>query len=211
LRAPRDGVIASRSAEAGQTVAAGQTIFTFAGAAGREVAIALPEARIREFALGQPALVTLWSAPSLRLPGILREIAPVADPQTRTFAARVALDGAAAAEVALGQSARVFLRAASSAADGARATLDVPLSAIQRGRDGASAVWVVDPATRRLHLTPVRLGAFGADSASVLDGLEADAWIVAAGGHLLREGQRVAPVDRDNRPVLAPLAAAVQQ
>jgi len=25
--------------------------------------------------------------------------------------------------------------------------------------------------------------------------------VVAAGGHLLREGQKVTPVDRDNRPV----------
>ena len=33
-------------------------------------------------------------------------------------------------------------------------------------------------------------------------------WVVAAGGHLLREGEAVAPVDRDNRPVAA--AGAVQ-
>ena len=54
LRAPRDGVIANRQAEAGQVVAAGQAVFTLAGDAGREVAIALPEARIREFHVGQP-------------------------------------------------------------------------------------------------------------------------------------------------------------
>ncbi|MFL6591641.1 MAG: efflux RND transporter periplasmic adaptor subunit, partial [Luteimonas sp.] len=35
LRAPRDGVIASREAEAGQVVAAGQPIYTLAGDAGR--------------------------------------------------------------------------------------------------------------------------------------------------------------------------------
>jgi multidrug efflux system membrane fusion protein len=39
---------------------------------------------------------------------------------------------------------------------------------------------------------------------SLLGGVDANAWIVAAGGHLLRDGQLVAPVDRDNRPVLAP-------
>jgi multidrug efflux system membrane fusion protein len=47
----------------------------------------------------------------------------------------------------------------------------------------------------------VRLGAFGESTAPVLSGVRADAWIVAAGGHLLREGQLVAPVDRQNRPV----------
>jgi multidrug efflux system membrane fusion protein len=54
-----------------------------------------------------------------------------------------------------------------------------------------------------LHLTPVQVGPFGEDSVPVLSGLPADAWVVAAGGHLLREGQAVLPVDRDNRPVAA--------
>ena len=35
----------------------------------------------------------------------------------------------------------------------------------------------------------------------VLGGLKASDWVVAAGGHLLREGQVVAPVDRNNRPL----------
>ena len=48
LRAPRDGVIASRQAEAGQVVSAGQPIFTLAADSGREVAINLPESHIRE-------------------------------------------------------------------------------------------------------------------------------------------------------------------
>ena len=79
----------------------------------------------------------------------------------------------------------------------------MPLAAVQRGAKGATAVWVVDPATHKLHLAPVRLGVFGEDSVPVLRGVAADAWIVAAGGHLLREGQAVTPVDRDNRPVLS--------
>ena len=76
LRAPRDGVIASRQAEAGQVVAAGQTIFTLAADGGREVAIGLPENRIREFSVGQPVMVELWNAPGQRLPGTIREIVP---------------------------------------------------------------------------------------------------------------------------------------
>ena len=197
LRAPRDGVIASRSAEAGQTVAAGQAIFALAGDAGREVAISLPESRIRDFSVGQPVAVELWNASGQRLPGTIREIAAAADPQSRTYAARVALVGEAAKAVELGQSARVYVQA-----NGRQAALQVPLSAIQPGANGATAVWVVDMATLRLHSTPVQLGPFGVDSAPLRSGLAADAWIVAAGGHLLREGQRVTPVDRDNRPVV---------
>jgi multidrug efflux system membrane fusion protein len=196
LRAPRDGVIATRQAEAGQVVGAGQTVFTLSGDAGREVAIALPEARIRDYSVGQPALVELWNAPHERLPARIREIAPAADPQARTYAARVALDAEAAQAVELGQSARVYLQDARD-----DASLRVPLSALQRRNGKGTAVWVVDPATRKLRLANVRAGAFGDEGVPIQSGLSASDWIVIAGGHLLREGQVVAPVDRDNRPV----------
>ena len=208
LRAPRDGVIAARQAEAGQVVAAGQTVFTLAGDAGREVAIALPETRIRDFHAGQRVLVELWNAPGTRLPGTIREIAPAADPQARTYAARIALGATAAQAVELGQSARVYIADDGGTDGNHTATLRVPLAAVQRGPGGATALWVVDPATRKLHLTPVQLGAFGEDSVPVLRGVAVNAWIVAAGGHLLREGQLVTPVDRDNRPVFSPAVAA---
>jgi multidrug efflux system membrane fusion protein len=81
------------------------------------------------------------------------------------------------------------------------AKLAVPLAAVQPGPGGGKALWVVDPATRRVRLVPVRLGAYAEDSVPVLSGVSAGDWIVAAGGHLLRAGEAVAPVDRDNRPV----------
>ncbi|MFT3754792.1 MAG: efflux RND transporter periplasmic adaptor subunit [Pseudoxanthomonas sp.] len=202
LRAPRDGVIASRLAEAGQVVAAGQGIFTLAADSGREVAIALPEARIRDFRVGQPALVELWSAPGERLPASIREIAPAADAQTRTYAARVALEGEAAQAVELGQSARVFMQA-----EGDATALSVPLAAVQRGDGGATSVWVVDAKTATLRARPVRLGPFGEADVPVLEGVSATDWVVAAGGHLLREGQPVIAVDRSNNPVLKAPAA----
>ncbi len=201
LRAPRDGVIASRQAEAGQVVAAGQPVFTLSADGGREVAIALPEARIRAFRVGQPVQVELWSAPGRRLPGTIREIAPAADPQARTYAARVALPDAAAQAVELGQSARVYAQDMATAGSSDAVALSVPLSAVQRQNGSGTAVWVVDPRTRKLKLQPLRTGAYGEDRVPVLSGLKPDDWIVVAGGHLLREGQVVAPVDRQNRPV----------
>ena len=202
LRAPRDGVIATRSAEAGQTVAAGQPVFTLAGASGRDVAFALPESRIREFSTGQPVLVELWSAPGKRMPGTIREISAAADPQARTYAARVALAGAAAQAVELGQSARVYIPGRANGTS----SLRVPLSALQRNAGGGTAVWMVT-ADNTVHLVPVQAGPFSEDSVPVAGNLAADAWIVAAGGHLLREAQKVQPVDRENRPVAATAGA----
>ncbi len=206
LRAPRDGLVASRQVEAGQVVAAGQTVFTLAADSGREVAIALPENRIRQFSAGQPVQVVLWNEPERRLPGVLREISRAADPQTRTFAARASLEGDAAQAVELGQSARVFIHD-----NGENASLTVPLSSVQRNADGVASVWVVDAQTGRAHARPVRLGALGETVVPVFEGVAADDWVVVAGGHLLREGQAVIPVDRDNRPVLASGAVSPEQ
>lgn len=194
LRAPRDGAIASRQAEAGQVVAAGQPVFVLAADSGREVAFAVPEGAVASVHAGDPVTVELWNTPGARLQGTVRELAPAADPQTRTYAARATLADAAA--VTLGQSARVFV-------DGHAGDrpLGVPLAAVQRGAGNVTAVWVVDPATRELRLVPVRLGTWDEDRVPVLSGLRAGDWVVAAGGHLLREGEVVAPVDRDNRPV----------
>jgi len=203
LRAPHDGVIATRVAEAGQVVAAGQTIFTLAADDGREVAISLPEGRIRDFSVGQPVLVELWNAPGERLPGVIREISPAADAQTRTYAARVNLAGEAAKAVELGQSARVYVQDS-----GVAAALSLPLSAVQRGAGNATAVWVVDPKSGTVQSRAVQLGRYGETDVPVLGGLKADDWVVAAGGHLLRQGQAVTPVDRDNRPMLPKRATA---
>ena len=193
LRAPRDGVISQRLAEAGQVVAAGQAVFQLAGDGEREVAISVPETGLQRFAVGRELAVELWAKPGQRFPAVVRELAPAADPVTRTYAARVAFS-APPEDIELGQSARVYARV-----DG-DARLRVPLSALTQ-RNGQAAVWVVDPKSKQVHLRRVVVGAYGEDGVPVLSGLSSDDWIVAAGAHLLLEGEQVAPIDRDNRPV----------
>ena len=199
LRAPKDGVIAQRLAEAGQVVAAGQTVFVLAENGEREVAISVPEQSAAAFTPGRELRVELWSAPGKFFPARLREIAPAADPQARTFAARVSFDaGDTGAEI--GQSARVY--ALQDTGD----ALAVPLSALYE-MDGKPALWVVDPATAKVNLRPVQVGPYGETAVPVLSGLQPDEWVVAAGVHLLLEGQRIKPIDRDNRPVALAAAA----
>jgi multidrug efflux system membrane fusion protein len=199
LRASKSGVIAQRQAEAGQVVAAGQTVFVLAEDGEREVAISVPEQSAADFVPGRELLVELWSMPGKRFPGRLREIAPAADAQARTFAARVSFDaGAGRAEI--GQSARVYALADDSHA------LAVPLSALHE-KDGQPALWVVDPTTAKVNLRVVKVGPYGEAAVPVLAGLEPGEWVVAAGVHLLLEGQRVKPIDRENRAVVLGAAA----
>ncbi|WP_434696918.1 efflux RND transporter periplasmic adaptor subunit [Pseudomonas sp. Z1-14] len=192
LRAPQDGVVARRAVEVGQVVSAGQTVFTLATEGEREVLISLPEQGFGRFKIGQPVSVELWSQPDQRFSGRIRELSPAADPKSRTFAARVAFTaGSVPAE--LGQSARVFIQTAE------KAPLSVPLSALT-AENGATFVWVVKP-DNTLRKVPVRVGAFGEKTVPVLEGLSANDWVVAAGVHVLLDGQQVRPVDRSNRVV----------
>ncbi|WP_295361821.1 efflux RND transporter periplasmic adaptor subunit [Arenimonas sp.] len=200
LRAPADGLVAQRLAEAGQVVAAGQSVFVLAEDGPREVAISIPEREASAFAVGRPLVVELWSLPGQRFPGQLREIAPAADPQARTFAARVAFDPGDAV-VDLGQSARVY------ANGGDHAVVTVPLSALYE-KDGAAALWVVDPAALTVSLRPVQVGAYGESGVPVTAGLQPGEWVVAAGVHLLLEGQKVRPIDDENRPLQLTAASA---
>jgi multidrug efflux system membrane fusion protein len=193
LRAPDNGVVATRLAEAGQVVAAGQPVFTLAAEGEREIAISVPESDYARFAVGQKVLVELWSQSGTRVEGRIRELSPSADPQTRTYAARVSFD-AGAAKAELGQSARVY------AGTGADAGLSVPLGAVT-AEGNVPYVWIVDPATSQVKKSVVQLGPYGEARVPVLDGLGPQDWVVVAGVHLLREGQKVKPVDRDNRPV----------
>lgn len=194
LRANAAGVVAVRHIEAGQIVAAGQTAFGLAEDGEREVAIALPEADVARFKAGQDVLVELWAAPGQRVPGTIREISPAADPQARTYAARVALALPEGVRVELGQSARVY------AANAAAPALSVPLSALVQA-DGQAAVWVLDADGQRVKRVAVQAGAYSETDVPVSGGLGVDDWVVISGVHLLREGDAVTPVDRENRPV----------
>lgn len=193
LRAPYYGVISQAGVEAGQVVAAGQTVFVLAVDGEREVAINLPEHAIEQFKVGQPVEVSLWSQPDRRFQGEIREIAPSADSRSRTYAARVAFRTATIA-AELGQSAKVYM---SSSTD---AQYAVPLSAVT-AEAGKAYLWVVDLATSKVQQRSVELGAFGQTQVPVVQGLQGDEWVVVAGVHLLQEGQEVRPVDRDNQPV----------
>lgn len=201
LKAPSDGVITRRSVDAGQVVSAGQTVFAMAADGEREVRIDLPEHEVARFAVGQPVTIELWTQPGTPISGKVRELSPAAESDLRTFEARVAFSstsGATGIDEAipqLGQSARVYARTSNS-----RPSQRLPMSAITA--DGAEAhVWRMDPDNFTLHKVAVTVTSYGHEYAEVVSSLTPEDWVLSAGTQLVREGQRVRPVDRHNRPI----------
>lgn len=202
LRADAAGVVAAVLAEAGQVVAAGQPVLKVARSGEKEVVVAVPENRVAELegtapgsgkASGRPGevAVILWAAPEKRYRGRVREVAPQADPVTRTYAAKVSILNADA-DVRLGQTARVSLQTTS----GGLAL--IPLGSVfQQGQQ--PAVWLLAPAggqTSRVHLRPIQVAAWREDGVAVKAGLAEGERIVAAGAHKLVEGELVRVMER---------------
>jgi len=194
LVADRAGVIGQVLAEPGQVVSVGQAVFRLTPDGEREVAIAIPEGEVAGFKPGQAAEVTFWAAPgaSLKpLAGRLREISPVADAMTRTYAVRISLP-AADPRLPLGMTATVrFLASGASGAPGAPGAtrLLVPLTAIfQQGKQ--AAVWKVG-ADGTVTLQAVDVAAFTDSGAIVVAGLAGGEQIVTGGVNLLTAGEKV--------------------
>lgn len=177
------GVVSAVLAEAGQVVAAGQPVLRVARSDAKELLVALPENRVTELNEARDLVVTLWAAPDRRYQGRVREIAPQADPVTRTFAARIAIVDADA-QVRLGMTARVSM----ARAQGAAKILIPAGSVFQQGRQ--PAVWVIG-GDQRVHLRPVEVVAWREDGVAVRSGLAEGERIVAAGAHKLTEGETV--------------------
>lgn len=195
LRADRAGVITAVQMESGQVVAPGQTVAVLAQDGELEVEIALPEAQVRDYRPGTSALIALWSDDERQHAGRIREIAPDADPASRTYRARVAFDENDD-RVQLGRTARVRFEQTD-----APNRLRIPLAALH-ALDQEPAVWIVDPQAHTVALKPVEVAAYREDAIELAGGLNADDWLVVAGVHTLHPGQRIRPIDRDNRPVL---------
>lgn len=194
LAAPSDGVITAVNAEAGQVVGIGQPVAKLAQTSEREVAIAVPEHRLHELRAAKALVVALWANPQKRYAARVREIAPAVDPVTRTFAVRIAVPEADAA-LGWGMTANVGV-----VGNGDAGSVLAPLASIYRGADNKPAVWVFDPATGKVTLRSVELGAFRDDGAAITRGLVGGEWIVAAGVHKLTEGQVVRPYEGGATP-----------
>jgi len=193
LTADRNGVITAVAAEAGQVVAAGQTVMQLAVPTEKEVTIAVPENRLRELQGVGEISIALWAQPDARYRGRLREVSPSSDPVTRTYAARITLLEADA-RAQLGMTANVTLARARDEAQITLPTTALLMNEMTNDASGATTkatVWVVDPQALTVALQPVQLGGFAHNRVVVLGGLAEGALVVTAGVNRLHAGQKV--------------------
>src|ERR1700731_4462374 len=107
LEADTRGVVTATLVEPGQVVASGQTAIRVARFAEKEAVVAIPDTLLGDRKDGV-ATVTLWSEPNKKYVAKLREVAPSADPATRTYLANFWLPDAGD-NVSLGMTATLTL------------------------------------------------------------------------------------------------------
>jgi len=193
LMADVAGVITAVQAEPGQVVAAGTPVVRIAQDGARDVVFSVPEDKVAAIKLGAGMTVQLWPA-STMLKGVVREVAASADPVTRTFLVKLALDAKEAP--ALGTTVSVLPQGLAHAG---APVIKLPTSALRQ--DGQStAVWVLDGASMTVKLQPVSIATADGNEVVVASGLQPGMQVVVAGVHVLSPGQKVT-LYKENVPV----------
>ena len=190
LKANFAGVVTAVGAEVGQVVAPGQSVLTVARPDVREAVVDIGEDFPLPLDIGLPFRVSLQLLPAVQVEGRIREIAPQADPATRTRRVRIALEDPPAS-FRLGATVTAKLEKEQTP------ILRVPASAVL-ARDGESFLWVVDLPASTVSLHKVDL-AQDQGGVRVARGIAAGARIVTAGVHSLRQGQHVR-IEQDQNP-----------
>lgn len=183
LLADAAGAVIATGAEAGEVVRAGQTIVTVAHDDGADAVFDVPATLIRQVSPDAIISIALTDDPGVHTAGQVREVAPQADPVTRSYRVKVGLterpDAMRLGATVSGQTRMLAARG-----------IELPATALTMA-DNKPAVWLVDPASREVSLRSVDLQRQDSSSIVVTGGLDGGELIVTAGVHALRPGQKV--------------------
>jgi RND family efflux transporter MFP subunit len=179
VTAPFDGVVTRKHADVGDLAAPGRPLLEMEDFSQLRLESDVPEAAVGNLALGDKLPVRI-SGVSNELAGVVSEISPAADPNSRTFL--VKLDLPAMPGLRAGQFGRVSLPLGEAFALRAPAT-----AVLQRGQ--MELVFVV--ADGHAHLRIVKTGKRIGNEIELVSGVDAGESVAIEGAPALADGQPV--------------------
>jgi RND family efflux transporter MFP subunit len=187
LRAPETGVVSRRHLEPGANVMPGIPVVTLVQIANLHAKAPVPELMVARLKVGDQARVAV-PALAKTLDGVIKEIAVVADPFTRTYDVKVVVPNPAG-DLRIGMVAQVRLRL-----PGQKDAVVVPPEAVRVDEEGAPSAFVVGPEHKlvRRHL---ELAGFVGEGTAVAKGLVEGELVVTSGTPMLAEGMVVRVAD----------------
>jgi RND family efflux transporter MFP subunit len=190
LRADGPGTVTAVGAEPGEVVRAGQMVVQLAREGGRDAVFDVSAQLIRSAQHDPLVEIALADDPNVKATGRVREVAPQADPTTRTFQIKVGLINPREA-MRLGATVSGRIRLA------APPGVEIPASALTE-TNGRPAVWVVDPQNHTVSLRTIDVLRHDPASLVVSQGLNPGDVVVTAGAQVLRPGQKVRRLGGDS-------------
>lgn len=198
IRSPFDGIVISKDAEVGETVA--PAIFGGASTRGSVVTIVDPntleveadinESSIAKILIGLPAEISLDAIPGEKLLGETYLIVPTADRQKATVKVKVRFNRVDARVLPDMNAKITFLRKPDSAARNQPSRITVPKSAVQQ-RDGKTVVLLL--IGDKIQSQAVTVGADSSDRVEIKQGLAGGETIVMKPADSITDGTRVKP------------------
>lgn len=183
LHADAAGAVTAVGAEPGEVVQAGQMVLQVARQDGRDAVFDVPAQLLRQAPETAIIDVALTDDPTVKATGRVREIAPQADPTTRTFRVRVGLTDTPAA-MRLGSTVTGRVTMASSP------EIALPASALTKFNQ-QPAVWIVDQDKKTVTTRNVEILRFDPATVIISQGLNPGEVVVTAGVQALHDGQEV--------------------
>jgi RND family efflux transporter MFP subunit len=185
LIAPVSGFISKRNIEEGAMASPGTPVFTIVELDPVEIQVGVPETDVRLVHKGQQAIVTASARPGISFSGKVRLVNVSAEPQTRTYMARITVPNPKA-DLLVGMIAEARILG--------NETIDVltlPGQSLVRDPQGAPRVFVYFPNEKRVYARRVTVGGIMDQDVQIIDGVKDSDSVVVAGQQLLREGSVV--------------------
>ena len=179
------GVVTAVEAEPGQVVSAGTPVVRIAADGVRDVVFSVPEDKVGGIKPGMAVKVRGWAQDAM-MQATVREVSASADPATRTYQVKLALDSKTPPP--LGSTVYV-LPEGLGGVQGAP-VIKLPTTAL-RQEGQTSAVWVLDKASMTLKSQAVQVATADGNDAVIASGLQPGMLVVSAGVHVLSPGQKV--------------------
>ena len=187
LRAPFDGIIASRAVDNFANVQAKQTIVTLQRIEDLELSFDIPGPDVAKISPENPPSlsVSLDSIPGSTFEAEFAEFNTIANSTTQTFTGRVSIEQPQGATILPGMTGMVIV----TAPETQQASILLDVGAIVSDPGGESFVWSVDSGVVKKQ--KVRMGDAVQDKIAILEGIAVGDVVVTAGTSFLQEGMKV--------------------
>ena len=184
IRAPTAGLVLARSIEVGQIVSPGSgALFRLARNGEMEMRAALSQQDLAMIHVGMPATVTPLGSQGA-VSGLVWQVAPVIDPQSRQGEVRIAIPYAPA--IRPGAFAEAKITAGTTTAP------MLPQSAVLSDAKG-NYVLIVNGA-KQIERRAITIGTVGDSGVTIMAGLSGQEAVVQSAGPFLNPGQKIIPV-----------------